>query len=627
MNPPAIQRSLRKFVFVVSIFFALFQLILPVYAFLPALKARALHLAFAFVLIFFGEAFTGARAEAPRKGQNLRMILTNLLPGLLGLGITIYVFLDYPNIVNQYGIPRSNWQIAAAMLLVVLILEAARRMIKPTLPVIALIFLLYALFGHLIPGKFGHPRYDLMTLSGQLFLTTGGIWGLLVGVSTNVIAIFVFFGAFIFATGGGTGFMRLAVRLAGRFSGGPAKVATIASALFGSVSGSASANVATTGAFSIPMMKRLKYKPEMAAAVEAVASTGGQIMPPIMGAGAFVMAELTETPYLDIAFHAIIPALLYFFAAGMGIHFYSKREGYTGLSAEEIPSWRDTLKSSGFFLLPFAILILFMVLRYTPQYAAFWATVSTLALAFVNEEWRIDIRSALPRIGEAVRKGARQAALIASITASAQIIIAIIAMTGLGVKISSSVLSLSQGDLFISLLLIALTSIILGMEVPTTAAYIMAVVVGGPVLMEFGLPALSVHMFVFYYAILSAVTPPICGAVFIASGMADANWLGTARISLKLSFAAFLVPFLFVYDPALLLMGSAGDIAVTLGKTLAAVLFLSAGLMSFWRVRLSFPARVLMITAGILMIRPPGIETLVGLAVAVFLAVRPLQKR
>jgi TRAP-type uncharacterized transport system fused permease subunit len=268
-----------------------------------------------------------------------------------------------------------------------------------------------------------------------------------------------------------------------------------------------------------------------------------------------------------------------------------------------------------------------MVLRYTPQYAAFWATVSTLALAFVNEEWRIDIRSALPRIGEAVRKGARQAALIASITASAQIIIAIIAMTGLGVKISSSVLSLSQGNLFISLLLIALTSIILGMEVPTTAAYIMAVVVGGPVLIEFGLPALSVHMFVFYYAILSAVTPPICGAVFIASGMADANWLGTARISLKLSFAAFLVPFLFVYDPALLLMGSAGDIAVTLGKTLAAVLFLSAGLMSFWRVRLSFPARVLMITAGILMIRPPGIETLVGLAVAVFLAVRPLQKR
>ncbi|MCB2173611.1 TRAP transporter large permease subunit, partial [archaeon] len=226
------------------------------------------------------------------------------------------------------------------------------------------------------------------------------------------------------------------------------------------------------------MMKRLKYKPEMAAAVEAVASTGGQIMPPIMGAGAFVMAELTETPYLEVAYHALLPALIYFLAAGIGIHFYSKRQGYVGVAAEDIPTWRDTLKSSGFFLIPFVVLIIWLVMQYTPQYAAFWATMSTILLAAVSEEWRLDIRNALPRIGGAVRSGARQAALIASITASAQIIIAVIAITGLGVKISSSVLSISQGNLFISLLLIAITSIILGMEVPTTAAYIMAVVVG-----------------------------------------------------------------------------------------------------------------------------------------------------
>lgn len=623
MKTPDLHKNIGIFVFVVSILFALFQLLLPVYAFLPAMRARALHLAFAFVLIFLGESFSPKKRGSRPKG----LLLLDIGLALLGLAVTGYVFFDYPRIVNQYGIPDGTWQIVAAFLLIALILEGARRMIKPTLPIIALVFLLYAFFGHLIPGTFGHPKYDLMTLSGQLFLTTGGLWGLLVGVSTDVIAIFVFFGAFIFATGGGTGFMRLAIRLAGRFSGGPAKVATISSALFGSISGSASANVATTGSFSIPMMKRLRYKPEMAAAVEAVASTGGQIMPPIMGAGAFVMAELTETPYLEVAFHALVPAFLYFFAAGVGIHFYSRWMGYTGLSSEEIPSWRDTLKASGFFLIPFAVLILFLTMRYTPQYAAFWATLTTLVLAFFTESWRIDFKAALPRIGEAVRTGARQAALIASITASAQIIIAVIAMTGLGVKVSSSVLSISQGNLFISLLLIGLTSILLGMEVPTTAAYIMAVVVGGPVLMEFGLSALSVHLFVFYYAILSAITPPICGAVFIASGMADANWVGTARLSLKLGFAAFLVPFLFVYEPALLLIGSGGRSFVMIAKTLIAILFLSAGLMGYWRRRIGFLLRTIMIGSGVLMMLPIGPISLLSLATGGICAFYPSSKK
>jgi TRAP transporter 4TM/12TM fusion protein len=614
MKKQTTTEKVKLFVFLASILFALFQLILPVYAFLPALRARALHLLFAFILIFVGESVS--KREAQRRSSLLFGF--DIILALLGVGITLYVFIDYPNIVNQYGVPRGGWQIAISFVLIALILEGARRMIKPTLPIIAVLFLLYAFFGHLIPGTFGHPPYTMATLSGQLFLTTGGIWGLLVGVSTNVIAIFVFFGAFVFATGGGTGFMRLAVRLAGRFSGGPAKVATVSSALFGSISGSASANVATTGSFSIPMMKRLKYKPEMAAAVEAVASTGGQIMPPIMGAGAFVMAELTETPYLEVAYHALLPALLYFLAAGMGIHFYSRREGYIGVSAEEIPTWRDTLRSSGFFLIPFLILIVFLLFQYTPQYAAFWATLSTLFLAFLNDQWRPELRSALPRIGQAVRGGARQAALIASITASAQIIIAVIAMTGLGVKVSSSVLSISQGKLFISLLLIALTSIILGMEVPTTAAYIMAVVVGGPVLMEFGLPALAVHFFVFYYAILSAITPPICGAVYIAAGMADANWVGTARISLKLGFAAFILPFLFVYNRSLLLIGDnlPGTLFIV-ARTAGAILFLSAGLMGFWRFRLRQGRRGIMIAAGILMMLPYLPANLVGLVIGV----------
>ncbi len=591
-----IKRVLQIILIIVSLFFALFQLILPIYGFLPIMRTRALHLAFAFIIIFLA----GKSGRIEEKHILKRIIDIILLT--LGVGITLYVFVEYPQIIEQYGVANGNLQIIMGIILILLILEAARRMIKPALPTIALLFLLYAVFGHLIPGKFSHPKYDIFTLVSTLFLTTGGIWGLLLGVSADVIAIFVFLGAFIVNTGGGTGFMKLSVKAAGKYIGGPAKVSTISSALFGSISGSASANVATTGSFTIPMMKRLGYKPELAAAVEAVASTGGQIMPPIMGAGAFVMAELIETPYLEIALRALVPAILYFLAVGIGIHFYSKRAGYRGLSKNEIPKAKETIMASWFFIIPFGVLAFWLFKRYTPQYAAFWATMSTLPLALFTEDWKLGIKVAPNKIKAAILTGAKQAALIASITASAQIIIAIIAFTGLGVKITSSILSISEGNLFISLILIGITSIILGMEVPTTAAYIVAVVVGGPVLVQFGLPPIAAHLFVFYYAILSAVTPPVCGAVFIASGMAESNWVTTAKQALKLSFAAFLLPFIFVYDHGLLLMGDTADIILSILRATMAITFISAGFMGFFKRELGIIKRGLMISAGILLI-------------------------
>jgi len=607
------ERLLRRSILVVSILFAVFQFALPVYAFLPALQARAAHLAFMFFIIFAG----GALRKAARPEGSRGKIVLDLLLGLAGSGIALYVFFDYPAISEQYGIPTGLPQIAAAAALTLLVLEAARREIQLTLPLIALAFLLYAVFGHLIPGTFGHPKYDAATLAGQLFLTTGGLWGLLTGVSADVIAIFVFFGTFMFATGGGSGFMRLSTRLAGRYVGGPAKVAAVASALFGSISGSASANVATTGAFTIPMMKRLKYKPEMAAAVESAASTGGQIMPPIMGAGAFVLAELTETPYLEVVYRSLIPAVCYFAAVMLGIHFYAKREGYVGLDEKELPAWKDTLAASVFFIVPFAVLMAWMIGGYTPQYAAFWAALITIPLALVDERGRVGLKAALPKLEEAVLNGAKQASVIAAISVSAQVIIAVIALTGLGVKISALVLSFSQGKLFLSLALIAVTSLVLGMQVPTTAAYIMAVVVGGPVLVTFGLPPVAAHLFVFFFAILSAITPPICGAVFIAAGIAEAKWFESAVISLKLCFAAFFVPFVFVYSPALLLYGSAGEIVYVAARTGAAIVFLSAGLMSYWRSRIGNGRRAVLIAAGVLMVAPvPALNAAAAAAAA-----------
>jgi len=586
-------RVVKWIVAVASAAFAIYQVVLPVYAFMPDIRERAIHLSLAFILIFLGGSGRSRK----------RWILDSALT-IGGVVLCLYTFFNYGDIMEQYGIPTGFLQVLMGFVLVALILEMARRAVRPALPLIALAILLYALFGHLIPGYFGHPPYNLSTLGGMFYLTTGGIWGQLLGVSANIIAIFVFLGSFIVYSGGGAGFMKISLRLAGRYVGGPAKVALVSSAFFGSVSGSASANVASTGVFTIPMMKRLGYRSTFAAAVEAVASTGGQIMPPIMGAGAFVMAELIETPYIKIAASAALPAILYFFAVLMGIHFYSLREGFRGLPEDELPTWQDTLKASGFFLIPFCVLLYWLLKGHTPQYAAFWALLSTLPLMAFDEGWKLDLPHAMEKLEGAVLHGARQAAFIASICACAQIIIATISFTGLGVKASSSLLALSENSLFFALLLAGITSTILGMEVPTTAAYIVAVVVAGPVLVEMGLHPLAAHMFVFYLAILSAVTPPICGAVFIASGMADADWIKTAKTALKLSFAIFILPFYFAYTPSLLLLGSPMEVVLHFAKAALALTALSAGFMGYLRSELGLARRIILIIGGIILFSP-----------------------
>jgi TRAP transporter 4TM/12TM fusion protein len=600
------ERTLRVFptvTFVFALCLALFSLFLPVYAFVPNLIERAIHIGLAVPLIFL----------AGRKPKTWPILVLDLSLTGLGLWLCAYIILNFDSVLNQFGVVTGGFQTLMGILMVLLVLEAARRMIKPVLPTITLIFLLYAVWGHHIPGYFGHVRYDLGQIFGMLYLTTGGIWGQLTGISANIIAIFVFLGAFVGSTGGGAGFRKLSIRTAGRLKGGPAKVATVASAMFGTISGSASANVVTTGAFTIPMMKKLGFRPAFAAAVEAVASTGGQIMPPIMGAGAFIMAELTQTPYVKIAVAALFPAILYYLTCWIGIHFFAMRDGLRGLEPAEIPSWRETLGASTFFLVPFGVLLALLVLHFTPQYAAFWATLVSLPLAFLTTEWRWD-RTFLTKLTGAIREGGPQVAMIASICACAQIIVAILSYTGLGVKISTSIVEVSRGSLFLALLLTMITCILLGMEVPTTAAYIMAVIVAAPVLIRLGVAPLAVHMFVFYFAILSAITPPVCGAVFIASGIAGANWMETARYSLRLSYAAFLLPFVFVYDPSVLLLG-ASPIAAAAGifRTSMAMFVLSAGFIGQLRAPLRPWGRLLLIGLGVLWIVNYWLWDLLGL--------------
>ncbi len=577
---------------ILSFIFIAFHLYLVFSGLIPNVIQRSVHIALSLPIIFL---------YFPPKKNRLTLIF-DIFFSVISFGAAIYITLFYEKILYQYGIMEGKLQELLAITMIIMVLEGARRSVKPALPIIASLFLLYGFFGHLIPGYFGHVKFESQSILGMLYLTPNGIWGIIVGISANIIAIFVIFGAFLVESGGGEGFIKFSLRLAGKFIGGPAKVAVISSALFGSISGSASANVASTGVFTIPMMKKIGYDKAFAGAVEATASSGGQIMPPIMGAGAFIMAELIQTPYLKIALSATIPALLYFYSVGAGIHFYSLKEGKSGLPDSEIPTLSDTVKSSIFFVIPLVLLIFLLVKGYTPQYAAFWTVIATLAMFPLNTSFKLDIPSIWQKLYKGVTKGARQAAIIGSITACAQIIIGIINQTGLGVKLSSFILDFSKDNLFLALILTMITSLILGMEVPTTAAYLVAVVIGGPALIKLGIHPIASHLFVFYFAIISAITPPVCGAVYIASGIAGANWVKTAKFALLLGFSAFIIPYLFVYDTSLLFIGTPLSIIYALIRSFLSVTIISAAGMGYLKKALTKWERVFLFLSGVLLL-------------------------
>lgn len=393
---------------------------------------------------------------------------------------------------------------------------------------------------------------------GSLVLAEGGLWGQLTGISIDLIVPFMILGAVVSAGEAGRGFMALATQLAGGYRAGAAKVSVLASALYGTISGSASANVASVGAITIPGMVRMGYPRPLSAAVEAVASTGGQIMPPVMGSAAFIMAELIRQPYADIAVASILPAVLFFFVAWVGVHYFALRFGLQALPASELPGWRLASASAPFFATPLAVLIvMLLVLAYSPAYSAMVATAVTVAMLVWDGPNR---RLSLPLFGRrlmtATVEAARQIALIAAIIICSGLIVGVFHATGLGVKITGLILDLSGGNLWAALALTAVACIILGMELPTTAAYLICVAVAGPALVKLGLPELHAHMFVFWYALLCTITPPVCGTVFVAASIAGTPWMPVAGMAMRIGLGLFLIPLGFVANPALMLLGS-----------------------------------------------------------------------
>jgi TRAP transporter 4TM/12TM fusion protein len=571
-----------------------FHLYLIFSGLVPNLISRPLHMALAapWALIFV------ARTRLERISGY----------GLAGLAIAacLYIVLNESALGDQYGYIEGPLQMGVAVVLIGAVLEMGRRFIGWPLPLVAAIALLYGLFGQYVPGEFGHGELPVGSFLGTLTIAEGGLWGELTAVSVNIVAVFVIFGAVLNAGEAGQGFMNLAVALAGRLRAGAAKVSVLASAFFGSISGSASANVASTGSFTLPAMRRLGYPPAFAGAVEAVASSGGQIMPPLMGAGAFVMVELLQVPYTEIMAAALLPAILFFVAVWAGVDSFAERYGLEPMKEEDRVPWRRVAVTGLFFVVPFAILLerLFNG-GYTAQYAAAVAIAAAAVLLAFDTRGFIGVKRLGVRFADVCVTSGKQIAMIASIILCAGIIIGVLGQTGLGIKITSTIVSWSGGNLWIALLLTAVACLILGMEVPTTAAYVICVSVTGPAIHQLGVPLLHVHLFVFWYALLSTITPPVCGTVFIAAGMVNAPWLRVAGHAMALGLGLYIIPLMLIHNQELI------EIAQTPVAALVAFAKSGAGLFLLSRAviaKLRIGVRIAQAVAGLLLLIAPGLS-------------------
>jgi len=606
---------------------ALFHLYAAGIAPFTALVQRPVHLAFMGVLGFLALGVrkpTGTATEPDAAGGPGRWRSAATMASWLFASLTVVVCLylawQHQELVRRSGSPTSL-DLVFGTLAVLLVLELARRATGWGLVAVCLLALAYAMAGPHLPGFLAHRGYGPERLVEHLYLSTEGIWGVPLGVSADFVYLFVLFGAVLEAAGGGALLIALADRVAGRTRGGPAKTAAVASAFMGSLSGSAVANVVTTGTFTIPLMKRAGFKPFFAGGIEAAASTGGQLMPPIMGAGAFILATWTNIPYVRVATAAIIPALLYYAALLAAIHF---RAGRMGIEPSG-PHRAERVANRLHLLLPVLLIVAFLAAGRSPMRAAFWGVVSALGLAYTAPATRLSL-AGLRRLVEGAGRGAVQ---VAAACAAAGIVVGVASLTGIGLRMSELIVTLSHGSLLVALVLTALGSIVLGMGLPTTAAYVVLAALGAPALVQLGVPLLAAHLFIFYFGCISNVTPPVSLAAFAAAGIADAPAVRTAVSAAVLAIAGFLVPFMFIYGPPLLLEGPVVEIAWVTLTAVAGVTALAAAAMGFGRRALVLWERVVL-GAGALCLVFPGLATdgagFLALA-AVFLRPGPTKAR
>jgi TRAP transporter 4TM/12TM fusion protein len=613
-DPEAATRKLKGImgwiVFIGLLAFSIFQLYTAIFGVYTAQIQRSIHLGFALALIFL---------LFPMRKKNLRNVKVawyDIVLAILGIAVGAYWPLMIDELVNRVGrLTEVDYFIGLAAIL--LVLEATRRTVGLPITIIATVFMIYALYGPYMPGFLAHRGLDLDTLVQTMFFTTEGILGTPLGVSSTFIFLFLLFGAFLVKTGVGQYFNDLAVSLAGKRVGGPAKVAIFSSALQGTISGSSVANVVTSGSFTIPMMKKLGYRKEFAGAVEAAASTGGQLMPPIMGAAAFLMVEFIGggITYWDIAKAATIPALLYFTGIWIMVHFEAKRVGLRGMTDEELPDRKEVLKKI-YLLLPILAVILLMVSGMSIMRAALWSILITILVSMIRKDTRIGFKDAI----DALVDGARTALSVAAATAAAGIIVGVVTKTGLGLKLANGLLDLAGGVLIPTLMLTMVAAIVLGMGSPTTANYVITSTIAAPAIILLGVPDLSAHLFVFYFGIIADITPPVALAAFAAAGVSGGEPLRTGVNSAKLAIAAFIIPYMFVLSPELLMIDTTWYYLIWVVFTaIAGMMAIGAGIIGYWLRPLAWYERMIGLVGGIMLIYPEGMTDIIGLGVFILL--------
>jgi TRAP transporter 4TM/12TM fusion protein len=571
-------------------------------------------------------------AVLPRtvRDKNRRIPATDLLLMVAVLAATAYTVISYERIIMD---PANSTVMDRAMSVfwILVIIESSRRALGWVFPILVAGMLLYAFAGPLLPGIWGHPGFGLRIILETMYMTTNGIWGTITGITATVVAVFVILGAILLQTGGGKTFIDIAVWAAGKTTGGAAKIATLASCLFGTINGNGPANVAATGTFTIPMMKRVGYVPEFAAGVEATASSGGQIMPPVMGAGAFVMAEIIGVPYAKIALSALFPALLYYLGCWATIHFtvlkglsvQGRLQADTTVSPRELLSMDRVLP----LLIPLSLLIVLLFTGYTAGFAGCWASFGALAFYLMFSRSKKDFGMRLRGCVKALEQAGLGLITIGALIASAQIVVTLISLTGVGIKLSQMLMDLSHGSLFISLFLAMTISLILGMGIPTVAAYVLCAAVVAPALTSLGLTPLTAHMFIFYFAVISAITPPVCPSVYVAASIGQCDWIRTAKFAIMLGLAGFLVPFVFVYSPGLLLQGNVLGILKAIASGTVGVIAIAAGVSGFLILETPIWQRVLLIAGSVLLLEPSFLGDLIGYVTVALIGLQQYLKK
>ncbi|MGQ7793068.1 TRAP transporter permease [Faunimonas sp. B44] len=608
---------------------------------------RGVHMAFVLALIFIVFAATKSGRKVLRTSTWYRPAGISLLDwalAILAVIATLYVPWTFQDLAFRVGNPLPI-DVAMGTILIVVLLEATRRSMGWPLPIIALIFMAYAVFGRHAPGVLVHPGASWSTVVNHLYLTSQGIYGLPVGVVATYVFHFVLFGVLATRIGLGELFINLASAAAGRFAGGPAKVSVLSSALLGSISGSSIANTVTTGSLTIPAMVRIGYPRHFAAAVEAASSTGGQITPPVMGAAAFLMIEFLGIPYTDILLAAMVPASMHFLGVLMQVHFEAKRQGLRGLTSEELPKVKVVLARDWPTLLPLFILIAVLMNGRTPYLAAFWGITACMVVGLLNPRRRITPAD----IFEGFVTGAKYALAVGAAAATVGIIIGVVTLTGVSFKVAYIVTSTAAGwaeaiqallpfelmttaamTLLITLFLTGAVCIVMGCGIPTTANYLIMVSVAAPILGLLGVQPIVAHFFVFYYGVLADITPPVALAAYAAAGIANANPFKAGNTAFRLGMGKVLVPFVFAFSPSLLLVVDGftwESFFLALGGMVVGIIALSAAFSGWLTGPLYWFERLLLAFAAILLVAPELTTTIIGLLLFVPILARPLLAR